>query len=160
MSRRRELHALSHVKDLRKLLAETDYLRRSHRERQCEQERAEHARRLDRCRGELPEKRARILDDLAGRPVDLRKIHDAQSALRKLLHELNSAETAQKELENAAGQARTDKEAAYRKYTAAMRKHEKFQDIKRRADSHAAEQCNAIEQAEIEDRPLPASSPI
>lgn len=159
MNRGKELRALSHVKDVRKLLAETDYLRQSRQERHCGQECADHSRQLDRYRNALPGKRALILDELAARPVDLRGIHDAQSALRKLQHQLNGAEAAQEKLETAYRQASADKEAARQKYTAAMRKHQKFYEMKDREDLVAVAQSNAMEQTEMEDRPLPAWSP-
>ncbi|HEY4318352.1 MAG TPA: hypothetical protein VGN04_12185 [Herbaspirillum sp.] len=141
-------------------MAETEYFRRLRQQRDCEQECALDAHRLARFKSELPLQRAAILDELAERPVDVRQVNDAQSALRKLQHQLLKAESRHQALEESHRQACLGRDEAYRKYTAAMRRHQKFHEIKVRDDLCAAEQGNAMEQTELEDRPFSACSPI
>jgi hypothetical protein len=157
MNTRRVLHALSEVKDMRKLLAETEYFRSLQEQRRCEQECTQDAQRLAQFKSALPGQRAAILEALAEHPVDIKEIDAAQSALRKLQHQLLTTESKHKSLEEKHRKACLAKEAAYRKYTSAMRRQQKFHEIKVRDDLRAAEQCNAMEQAELEDRPLSRS---
>lgn len=152
----RLLRALSEVKDLRKLLAETDYLRRMRQQQHCEQECASQSRRLAQYRSALPQQRTAILGALAERPVAVREVHDAQAALRKLEHQLNTEQSSHVKLEESYRQACIDREAAQRKYAAATQRHQRFQELKVRDSAFAAEQRNATEQAELEDRPANA----
>jgi hypothetical protein len=146
------LRALSHVKDVRKSLAEAEYLRRLREQRDLQQDRHIHEQRLEHSKSILPRQKAAILAELAARPVDMRKIHTAHETVRTLHRRIEMLEQKQRELEEQHLKARDKETSARRNFTIATRQLQKFQEIRVRCDKLVLQQSDEREQAELEDR--------
>jgi hypothetical protein len=146
------LRALSHVKDVRKSLAEAEYLRRLRQQRDLRQDCHSHNQRLEHSKLILPRQKAAILAELAARPVDIRKIHSAHEAVRTLHRRIEMLEQKRREVQEKHREACDKETTARRNFTVATRQSQKFQEIKTRCDKLIIQQSDEREQAELEDR--------
>jgi chromatin segregation and condensation protein Rec8/ScpA/Scc1 (kleisin family) len=146
------LGALSQVKDLRKSLAEAEYLRRLRHQRDMQQDCSTHQQRLEHSKSLLPRQKAAILAELTARPVDLRKIHSAHETIRTLHHRIEILERKRQELEEKYREACSKEASARRNFTEATRQLQKFQEVSTYYDKLARRQLDEQEQGELEDR--------
>jgi hypothetical protein len=156
----RTLRALSHVKDLRKTLAEAEYLRRLRQQRDLQQDCDIHARQLARSKSMLPQQKAAVMAELRARPCDVWEIHSAHETVRRLHVRVETLEQECLELRKKHQEACADQESARHKFMTATRQLQKFQEIGKRNDTSMIQQCNEQEQAELEDRAYPRSHSI
>jgi hypothetical protein len=146
------LRALSHVKEVRKSLAEAEYLRRLRQQRDLRQDWRSHDQRLEHSKSILPRQKAVILTELAARPVDIRKIHSAHETVRTLDRRIEMLEQKRREIQEKHREACDKEAAARRNFTVATRQLQKFHEIKTRCDKLIIRQSDEQEQAELEDR--------
>jgi uncharacterized protein (UPF0335 family) len=146
------LRALTHIKEMRKSLAEAEYLRRLRHQQRLHQDYANHVERLDAFKSTLPHQKALILEELASHPVDQRQIHSAHGVIRNLQQRMATLEQERKELAQKHDDACTEKNLAHRKFTTATHQQQKFKEIKMRSDILVTQYANEREQSELEDR--------
>ena len=153
LKKQRQLNRLVAVKGLRKSLAEADYLRCAHRQRQLNEERLLQDGRLRKYRTEIPARRATILRQLAGTPVNLQTIHTTHEIVLGLGQRLAAMEQEQLALEDGCRHASEITLTARTRLTAAMHQVEKFGDTRLRGHLRIAAATDTREEMELEDRP-------
>lgn len=152
LKRQKLLHGLLVVKDLRKSVAEADYLRCARQEQQRHAAAVQQAKRLDAHRAALPARQASILRGLRIKPVGLQEIHYAHEMVSKLHDTLATLEQERGALMadyhlacDATGKARA-------KLTGAIHQVEKFRTVKTHNDARRIHNLNLGEEGELEDR--------
>lgn len=160
LKRQKLLHGLLAVKDMRKSLAETDYLRCAREEQQLHAASAQQAERLDTHRAALPARQTAILHALRIRPVSLQEIHYAHEMVSKL-HETVAALEQERSTLMADHQLACDATGKARaRLTGAMHQVEKFRSIKTDNDIRRNRDINFGEEGELEDQLRIAATPF
>lgn len=153
IKRQKLLRGLLTVKDVRKSLAETDYLRCSKQERQRHTDWTLQSECLERNRVALPTRQAAILRGLRIKPVGLQEIHCAHEMIASLHDTVAAMEQENTTLMSSYQQACDATKTAHLKLGQAAHQLEKFQGIKARSNAKLACGAEIREEAELEERP-------
>lgn len=152
LKRQKLLHGLLVVKDMRKSIAEADYLRCARQEQQLHAATMQQAKRLDAHRAALPTRQAAILRELRIKPVGLQEIHYAHEMVSKLHDTLATLEQEHSALMADYHLACDTTGKARAKLTGALHQVEKFRTIKTQNDTRRTHDINLGEEGELEDR--------